>query len=99
MFDDSLHKPQDLALNAGDDAPAPDDPSAGPDQTPAQAPSLARFAVCRWTQRGPDKDATHCGHPEVLPFAGANGFSPESWCGDCGFFKVKRVARKSYDRP
>jgi hypothetical protein len=26
--------------------------------------------------------------------AGTAGFVPDSWCTDCGFFKVRRIPRK-----
>ena len=31
---------------------------------------------------------------DVLPMAGTTGFSPEAWCGDCAYYKAKRVTRK-----
>jgi len=96
MFDDRIDPPPAVATppTAVTPEPGAQEPHVG--EAAAASPSLARFAVCRWTQRGQGNGATHCTHPEVLPFAGAHGFAPESWCGDCGFFKVKRVARKSY---
>ncbi len=26
--------------------------------------------------------------------AGVQGFTPESWCADCGYYKAKRTPRK-----
>jgi hypothetical protein len=97
MFDDSIDKPPLPTPLPGDAPPSPDGAAPPPVEVAATSPSLARFAVCRWTQRSAGNGATHCTHPEVLPFAGAHGFNAESWCGDCQFFKVRRVARKSQD--
>lgn len=99
MFDDRIDKPQSDAGTSAEATPEPGDATPGAVDTAAPSPAMARFAVCRWTLGGRGRDATHCGHPEVLPFAGIHGFTPESWCGDCAFFKVKRIAaRRNYDQ-
>lgn len=41
----------------------------------------------------------HCGHRDVLPMAGTAGFSADSWCGDCAYYKAKRVMRKREEEP
>ena len=63
-------------------------PNAEPEPTPAGT----RFRSCRWSvsESGP----AYCSNPEVLPYAGKGGFSAESWCLDCAFFKVRRKAPK-----
>jgi hypothetical protein len=30
----------------------------------------------------------------VLPFAGKEGFTAESWCPDCQFYKLRRTPKK-----
>ncbi len=35
-----------------------------------------------------------CGHRDVLPMTGANGFDPDAWCPDCGFYKLRRTPKK-----
>ncbi len=82
----------------------PEAPSPSPDATPAASsatptspstPTEAenRFASCRW--RKPETPP-YCTHPEVLPFAGTNGFKPDAWCPGCAFYKLRRNPRKDY---
>ena len=48
---------------------------------------------CRW-QRAAEGDAPACcGHRDVLPMAGTTSFNPDSWCADCGYYKVKRAPK------
>ena len=35
-----------------------------------------------------------CGHRDVLPITGANGFDPEAWCPGCAFYKLRRTPKK-----
>jgi hypothetical protein len=70
--------------------------SAPPDETPATQPTSeaeARFQSCRWRKA---ETPPFCSHPEVLPFAGTNGFNPESWCPSCAFYKLRRNPRRDY---
>jgi hypothetical protein len=71
-----------------------------PDESPAAEPSpgtnvpdaVIKFRSCRWRS---DPDAGEfCTHRDVLPFAGKEGFVPDSWCPDCQFFKLRRTPRK-----
>ena len=39
----------------------------------------------------------HCTHRDVLPMAGKEGFSADSWCSDCSLYKAKRMPRKRED--
>ena len=73
-------------------APTLDEPSTLPATEPEPTPAEARFRSCRWsvTEGGPP----YCSNPEVLPYAGKGGFSAESWCLDCTFYKVRRKAPK-----
>jgi hypothetical protein len=65
---------------------------------PATAPPTAasaavlKFKSCRWRC---DPDAGEfCTHRDVLPFAGKEGFSAESWCPECAYYKLRRTPRK-----
>ena len=76
-----------------DDSGSPSivDPPEAPDSAPTD-PAVTRFLSCRWHDK---KDgAEYCSHGEVLPYAGRNGFSPESWCLECGFYKLRRTVKK-----
>ena len=75
--------------------PQPEEPAQG--QGPAVGPSDAstatmKFKSCRW-KCDPDAGA-FCTHRDVLPFAGKEGFVPESWCPDCSFYKLRRTPKK-----
>lgn len=72
-------------------APPDDAPEAQPQPQPSEAE--ARFQSCRWRKA---ETPPYCSHPEVLPFAGTNGFSPESWCPGCAFYKLRRNPRRDY---
>jgi hypothetical protein len=102
--------PPDLASasTATDDpAPAAGTPTADPSPVTPEAaaapappaapaePSAAelRFQSCRWRKA---ETPPFCSHPEVLPFAGTNGFSPDSWCPNCAFYKLRRNPRRDY---
>ncbi len=79
------------------DAPSAGVPGASPVQpdVPAVAmPSdaVAKFQSCRW-RSDPDAGA-FCTHRDVLPFAGKEGFVADSWCPDCGFYKLRRTPKK-----
>jgi hypothetical protein len=60
----------------------------------ASSTAESRFASCRWQQAAENGTAAHCTHGEVLPFAGTGGFSPEAWCLDCTYFKLRRTRRR-----
>jgi hypothetical protein len=64
--------------------------------TPAApaSPAEARFQSCRWRKPLENGTPDHCTHRDVLPMAGTAGFQPDSWCGDCAYFKAKRSPRK-----
>ena len=63
----------------------PDNPSS---------PALLRFLSCRWRKAAEDGVPHHCTHRDVLPMAGKEGFSADSWCSDCSLYKAKRMPRK-----
>ena len=60
----------------------------------ANSPAVTRFQSCRWRKPTEDGIPEHCTHRDVLPMAGKEGFSADSWCTDCAFYKAKRVMRK-----
>jgi hypothetical protein len=70
------------------------DPGTGEAKPAAESPTpaLARFHSCRW--RAQPEDGAFCTHRDVLPMAGKTGFSAESWCPECEYFKVRRAPRK-----
>ena len=88
-FDDPA--PPFLAEPAG---PAESEPEPTPDavETP-EDPVVKRFVSCRWHEKQ-DSGTEYCAHRDVLPFAGKNGFKPESWCADCEYYKLRRKVRK-----
>ena len=53
-----------------------------------------RFLSCRWRKPAEDGMPDHCTHRDVLPMAGKEGFSADSWCTDCALYKAKRTPRK-----
>ena len=70
-------------------AQEPVDAQIGPS---AASAAMMKFKSCRWKC---DPDAGEfCTHRDVLPFAGKEGFVPESWCPDCAFYKLRRTPKK-----
>ena len=74
---------------------------AAPEPTPAETPAPAeaalspaaeRFKSCRW--RATPDAGEYCTHRDVLPFAGKEGFNCESWCPECGYYKLRRTPKK-----
>jgi hypothetical protein len=65
-------------------------PAAPLEQT--VSPAVERFRSCRW--RATPDAGEFCTHRDVLPFAGKEGFNPESWCPECGFYKLRRTPKK-----
>lgn len=53
-----------------------------------------RFQSCRWRKAAENGSPEHCGHRDVLPMAGTTGFNAEAWCGDCAYYKARRITRK-----
>jgi hypothetical protein len=72
-------------------APAP--PAATATATDAVlSPAVTKFKSCRW--RATPDVGEFCTHRDVLPFAGKIGFSADSWCPECGFYKLRRTPKK-----
>jgi hypothetical protein len=62
---------------------------------PAPASSGAeRYRTCRWRKAAEDGTPECCGHRDVLPLTGANGFDAEAWCPECAFYKLRRTPKK-----
>jgi len=78
--------------------PALGDPTSGlqiagaPSAEPAAVPAVEKFKSCRW--RATPDQGDFCTHRVVLPFAGKEGFKPESWCPECAFYKLRRTPKK-----
>ena len=70
-------------------AQEPADAQIGPS---AASAAMMKFESCRCTC-DPDP-GEYCTHRDVLPFAGKEGFVPESWCPDCAFYKLRRTPKK-----
>jgi hypothetical protein len=64
------------------------------EQDNPSSPALLRFLSCRWRKAAEDGVPHHCTHRDVLPMAGKEGFSADSWCTDCTLYKAKRMPRK-----
>lgn len=77
---------------APDDAPASAEAKPAAPQSAAASPAVEKFQSCRW--RATPDQGEFCTHRDVLPFAGKEGFNPESWCPDCGFYKLRRTPKK-----
>jgi hypothetical protein len=88
MMDDTKFAAADPAVDPAGASPA--EPSAAP--TPALSPAVERFKSCRWRCE-PDA-GEFCTHRDVLPFAGKEGFSAESWCPECEYYKLRRTPKK-----
>ena len=68
------------------------------DSTPDSSPAVVRFLSCRWRKPAEDGLPDHCTHRDVLPMAGKEGFSADSWCADCALYKAKRTPRNREDQ-
>jgi hypothetical protein len=74
-----------------DREPAAPEPAA-PANGAAPSPAVEKFQSCRW-RATPDQGA-FCTHRDVLPFAGKEGFTADSWCPECSFYKLRRTPKK-----
>jgi len=83
---DATNEHEPLSPDA--DAAATPSPATDADTSPA----AERFRSCRW-RAAPDA-GDFCTHRDVLPFAGKEGFKPESWCPECAFYKLRRTPKK-----
>jgi hypothetical protein len=56
--------------------------------------AVQRFQSCRWRRPAENGLPECCGHRDVLPMTGANGFDPEAWCPECAYYKLRRTPKK-----
>lgn len=80
---------------------SPDTTAAAPMETPpGTSAAVERFRSCRWRKAAENGTPECCGHRDVLPITGANGFDPGAWCPECAFYKLRRTPKKReyYDR-
>ncbi len=71
--------------------PATPEAPAAPAPAPVSA-AVEKFKSCRW--RATPEQGEFCTHRDVLPFAGKEGFKPDSWCPECAFYKLRRTPKK-----
>jgi hypothetical protein len=71
-------------------------PAAGSDPAAVTALSAAaqRFHSCRWRRAAENGLPECCGHRDVLPLTGSNGFDAEAWCPECAYYKLRRTPKK-----
>jgi hypothetical protein len=101
MIDDTKFGPAASFPETVPDAPGASDepttppsapsPSTGGEESSA-SPAVEKFKSCRW--RATPDAGEFCTHRDVLPFAGKEGFKPESWCPECAFYKLRRTPKK-----
>ena len=65
---------------------------AAPPAGAAVPEAVVKFNSCRW-RCTPDQGG-YCTHRDVLPFAGKEGFTADSWCPECSFYKLRRTPKK-----
>jgi hypothetical protein len=70
---------------------APAETETAPVQEAGVSPAVERFKSCRWKAT---EGGEFCTHRDVLPFAGKEGFTADSWCPDCSFYKLRRTPKK-----
>jgi hypothetical protein len=81
-----------------DERPLQADPRPAGEPAASLTAAELRFGDCRWHRAaGSGPTAAHCTHPDVLPFAGAAGFTADAWCPSCTFFKARRTRRPDRD--
>ena len=98
MMDDTKFATDGHRTIQGAAASMPDaaaDPVTTPEtspEPPAVSPAVERFRSCRW--RSTPDAGEFCTHRDVLPFAGKEGFSADSWCPECAYYKLRRTPKK-----
>jgi len=70
---------------APSEEPVPDRPGSAAAQ---------RFQSCRWRRAAENGIPECCGHRDVLPLTGTNGFDAEAWCPECSYYKLRRTPKK-----
>jgi hypothetical protein len=89
-------KPNTETSFTSQEEPAPALPGAGA----VVSQAVERFKSCRWRKAAENGTPECCGHRDVLPLTGSNGFDAEAWCPGCAFYKLRRTPKKReyYDR-
>lgn len=72
---------------------SPAEAGPAPEAIPVSA-ATQRFQSCRWRRAAENGTPECCGHRDVLPLTGTNGFDPEAWCPDCQYYKLRRTPKK-----
>jgi hypothetical protein len=80
-----------------DGLPVITDDTSALSEPAALSEAVARFEACRWRRAAENGTPACCGHRDVLPMTGANGFDAEAWCSDCGLYKLRRTRKKRDD--
>ena len=75
-------------------AVVPEVPAAETEPAPELSAAAQRFQTCRWRKAAENGVPEYCTHRDVQPMAGTAGFTADSWCSDCGHYKVRRNPRK-----
>ena len=65
--------------------------------SPLTSAAAERFQACRWRRPAENGTPECCGHRDVLPITGANGFDAAAWCPECGLYKLRRTPKKRDD--
>lgn len=98
MMDKATEDKRDFADPAATTPAEPPTEGTQPEAPSSQAPAVdvneavMKFKSCRW--RCDPETGEYCTHRDVLPFAGKEGFVPDSWCPDCAFYKLRRTPKK-----
>jgi hypothetical protein len=87
MDDTNPLTPPAPAQTPEEQKPQPSEPA-----TAVVSEATIKFRSCRW--RADPEAGEFCTHRDVLPFAGKEGFVPDSWCPDCAFYKLRRTPKK-----
>ncbi len=82
------------------DKPVVDNPFENPEGAapvlpqPSVSTAVERFKSCRWRKAAENGTPECCGHRDVLPMTGANGFDAGAWCPTCEYYKLRRTPKK-----
>jgi hypothetical protein len=79
-----------------DPFPTPAVPASveAPGATVPGSAAAQRFQSCRWRRAAENGTPECCGHRDVLPLTGTNGFDAEAWCPECAYYKLRRTPKK-----
>jgi hypothetical protein len=73
---------------------APEGQTVVPEEPNPATSAVDRFRSCRWRKAAENGTPECCGHRDVLPLTGANGFDAAAWCPNCEFYKLRRTPKK-----